>query len=69
MNRISILRKQKGLSQTELGKLVGAAQNTVCNWESGSRQPDYETIIKLSKYFDVIINIYWALKLKNNQKN
>lgn len=40
MNRIAELRKKKGISQSKLGEIVGAAQNTVCNWENGSRQPD-----------------------------
>ena len=40
MNRIAELRKNIGISQAKFGELVGAAQNTVCNWENGSRQPD-----------------------------
>ena len=31
MNRIAELRKKKGISQSKLGEIVGAAQNTVCN--------------------------------------
>ena len=52
-NRISELRKEKGISQLELGGIVGAAQNTICNWENGNRDPDYEMLKKLAKYFDV----------------
>lgn len=55
MNRIAFFRKQKGLSQSKLGKMVGAAQNTVCNWENGNREPDTETYIKLSNIFDVSV--------------
>ena len=29
MNRIAELRKKKGISQSKLGEIVGAAQNTV----------------------------------------
>ena len=53
MNRIAILRKQKGISQAKLGEVIGAAQNTVCNWENGNREPDFETYVKLAEYFDV----------------
>lgn len=53
MNRIAELRKSKKISQSELGKIVGAAQNTICNWENGLRQPDNDTIKKLSDFFGV----------------
>lgn len=53
MNRIAELRKEKKISQSKLGEIVGAAQNTVCNWENGNREPDLETLSKLSKYFGV----------------
>ncbi len=55
-NRIAILRKEKGLSQGELGKIVGAAQNTISNWEKGLRQPDNTSLKKLSDIFDVSID-------------
>ena len=55
MNKIAELRKKIGLSQAELGKIVGAAQNTICNWENGNRKPDYETLIILSKLFNCSI--------------
>lgn len=52
MNRIAELRKEKGLSQKELGAIIGAAQNTISNWENGNREPDYENLKKLAFYFD-----------------
>lgn len=56
MNRISELRKLHKLSQATLGELVGAAQNTVCNWELGKREPDFETASKLASIFNVSID-------------
>ena len=53
MKRIAELRKKYGLSQRELGELIGAAQNTVCNWENGKRDPDTETLNKIAKAFNV----------------
>lgn len=53
MKRIAELRKKKGLSQKEFGKLIGAAQNTVCNWENGKREPDNETLNKIASFFNV----------------
>ena len=37
MNRISNLRKQANLSQNDLGKIIGVAQNTLSQWENGLR--------------------------------
>ena len=55
MNRIAKLREKKELNQTQLGKLVNAAQNTVSNWENGNRIPDYETLKVLSNIFNCSI--------------
>ena len=33
--RIKSARKEKGLSQSELGDLVGVGKSSVCQWESG----------------------------------
>ena len=47
-NRIAEMRKIRGLSQAKLAKLLGVAQNTVSNWENGSREPDNKTLKKLA---------------------
>lgn len=52
MNRIAALRKERKLSQKELGTIIGVAQNTICNWENGKREPDYESLKKLAFFFD-----------------
>jgi len=51
--RIKELREEKGLTQKQLGKEMGVASNTICNWEVGTREPDIATIKKLAKFFDV----------------
>ncbi|WP_305117486.1 helix-turn-helix transcriptional regulator [Acutalibacter muris] len=47
-NRIAEMRKFRGLSQAKLAKLLGVAQNTVSNWENGSREPNNEALKKLA---------------------
>ena len=56
MNRIAELRKKNGISQAQLGKVLGVAQNTISNWENGNREPDNESLRKMSALFDVSIN-------------
>ena len=51
--RLKELRCEKGLSQTELAKALNVSQRSISSWETGFRQPDYETLILIAKYFDV----------------
>lgn len=53
MNRIAELRKEQKLSQKKLGSIIGVAQNTICNWEAGNREPDLDSIVRLAKSFHV----------------
>ncbi len=52
MNRIAVMRKKHNLSQKELGSIIGVAQNTICNWEKGNREPDYKSLKKMAFYFN-----------------
>ncbi len=51
--RLKELRKEKDLSQAELAKEIGVSQRSVSSWETGFRQPDFETLEILAKYFNV----------------
>ena len=67
MNRIAELRKRNKVSQAKLGKLVGAAQNTVSQWENGLREPDTDTLHALADFFGVTID--YLLGRDSEQKN
>ena len=56
MKNLAMLRKAHGLSQQKLGDAVGLARNTICQYESGNRVPDVDTLIKLADYFGVTID-------------
>lgn len=49
MNVIKQKRKEAGLTQEALGKLIGVAGNTISYYENGSRKPDITKLPKLSK--------------------
>lgn len=53
--RIYELRKKKGLSQKELGALVGVSNKAVSKWETGAAAPKTETIIKLASALDITV--------------
>lgn len=68
-NRIYELRTQKGLSQKELGAILGVSNKAVSKWETGTALPKTETLIKLAKVFDVSTEelLNTALPLQNVQ--
>ena len=47
-NRLSALRKQRGLTQEGLAKLIGITKTQVYRYENGSSQPTLDVIKKLA---------------------
>lgn len=52
---ISILRKQKGITQDELAKFVGVSAQAVSKWKNGGI-PDTVLLPKIANYFEVSID-------------
>ncbi|MDE6442489.1 MAG: helix-turn-helix domain-containing protein [Clostridia bacterium] len=50
---IKELRLEEGISQRELGNRLNVCNQTVSFWESGQREPDLDTLLKIAKYFQV----------------
>lgn len=51
-NNLTAMRMAKGLTQTEVGKIVGKKSTTVASWEQGLSLPDLQTLYKLSIYYE-----------------
>ena len=47
------LRKEKGLSQIQLGKQMFVNNSTITKWENGSRLPDAAMITRLARVLEV----------------
>lgn len=52
---IAQLRSERGMTQDDLGKLIGSSDKTVSKWERGQNVPDVLTIKKIADAFDVTI--------------
>ena len=50
------LRDIKGMTQKDLGKLLGVSRATIAGYETKNHQPDYEKLETLSRFFDVSID-------------
>lgn len=48
---IKVLRKARGLSQSDLAKIIGVSQQTIDRWEKGASAPSPENLSKLEQLF------------------
>ena len=51
--RLKELRLENKLKQSELANVLSVDQRSISNWEKGVRQPDFETLEKIAKFFNV----------------
>ncbi len=61
---ICSLRKQKGITQEELGRNIGVSTQAVSKWECGG-VPDTELIPKIADYFEVSIDSLFSRNINN----
>lgn len=54
-NRIRELRRAKGLTMKQLGEVLGVAESTISHYETGRRQLDNETLLRLGEFFEVSV--------------
>lgn len=59
--RIASLRKERGLTQEQLGKMVGVSSQAVGKWEKGGA-PDVELLPVLSRQLGVTIDALFGLE-------
>jgi Predicted transcriptional regulators len=55
-DRLRELRLRKNLSQEEVARQIGITRSAYSHYEINNRQPVYDTLIKLSSYFDVSLD-------------
>jgi transcriptional regulator with XRE-family HTH domain len=54
--KISQIRKDKGLSQEELAEKLGISRQAIAKWEAGLSYPDVDNLITLSSLFQISID-------------
>ena len=53
---IAALRTEKGLSQSELGAMLGVTNKAVSRWETGRGYPDTALLLKLSEILGITVD-------------
>ena len=51
-DRLKEIRTEKGITQVQLAETMGVSKGTVAMWETGKREPNFETLNQLSEIFD-----------------
>lgn len=50
------LRSSSGLTQAEMAERLGISRSTIGMYETGAREPDFETLEKIADFFNVDID-------------
>ena len=54
--KLTNLRRQKGLSQEELGEKLNVTRQTISKWELGQTSPDSGKLTEISRFFGIGVN-------------
>ena len=61
------LRKEKGITQEQLGKQMFVNHSTIARWESGTRLPDAEMVFRIADILGVDINTLMTAALQSDE--
>lgn len=64
-NRLTQLRKERGLTQEEIANIIGISNSAISLWEAKKKQPTLMNIIKLCIFFNV--SPEWLLGITNDK--
>ena len=64
--KITLIRKNKNLSQEAFGEALGVTRQAISKWESEQSVPDVDNLILISKRFDVSVG--WLLGIEDEEQ-
>ena len=59
MKNLRVIRKEAGYSMREVGERIGVSESAISQYETGKREPDFDTLLGLSELFCVTTD--WLL--------
>lgn len=69
-DRLKELRKDKGLTQKDLGDILGVGKTTISMYENGNSTPNDEIKLKICDYFDISLDyLIGKSSIKNYSEN
>ena len=67
-NFLSELRLQRGLTQYQLGALVGVSDKAVSKWENGTAKPQSRLLFRLSEVLGISVDELLSCKYLSEKK-
>lgn len=67
--RLAELRNNKGISQYELAARMKLSRGQLANYEQGTREPDFNTLIALADFFEVSLDSFLGRNRTTNEFN
>jgi transcriptional regulator with XRE-family HTH domain len=64
--RLRYFRKRKGLSGEQVAKFLKVSRATISGYETGNREPNFETLILLSELYDMPIDSLFGISSSDN---
>lgn len=55
-NRVRELRESRGITQTQLARILWISTKALKNWEQNLSDPSVENLINLARYFNVSVD-------------
>lgn len=55
--KLSVLRKQRGMTQMELAEMLDISRQAVSRWEQGVSEPSTENLVGIGKLFNVPVDV------------
>lgn len=61
LERLKILRKEKGQTQSEIADLIGVRKLAYIHYEQGKRKLPIDALVVLAQYYDVSVDYLLGL--------
>lgn len=61
--RLKTLRQEAGISQGELARTLGVSKSTIGMYEAGHREPSFQTLVNIAKFFHVPIDALFEYQI------
>jgi repressor LexA len=62
------LRIKNNITQSELANAMNVSQSAIAMWETSKREPDFESVKKLSMYFKINPNVFLGISYEPDEK-
>lgn len=61
-NAIATQMRRKGITQEQLGKLIGVSQRTISDYASGKTAPSYDVMARMAEILEISLDNVFSLK-------